>query len=162
MVAWLLLIGLAGCCLKREDAFNAFADGAKRGLQTAVSILPFLAATMTAINAMNASGLIDGLCAWAAPAASVLGLPDGALPLVVLRPFSGAASLAMLQDIMRRFGPDSRASLVAGAMMGSGETVFYTCALYLSAAGVKKSRYIIPVSLFAWLCGCATAGLFFR
>ena len=84
------------------------------------------------------------------------------MPLLIMRPLSGSASLALLGDILRAYGPDSRTGLVASAMMGSGETVLYTCAVYLSAAGIKKSRYIIPVSLAGWIAGCVTAGLFFR
>ena len=68
---------------------------------------------------------------------------------------------AMLSDILTQYGPDSRTGLVASAMMGSGETILYTCAVYLSAAGISKSRYIIPVALTGWLAGCIMAGLFF-
>ena len=48
------------------------------------------------------------------------------------------------------------------AVMEQIETVLYTCALYLAAAGVKKSRYIIPASLLGWIVDCAVAGCFFR
>ena len=73
-----------------------------------------------------------------APSATVssLGCSWETLPLMLLRPLSGSASLAMLRDIFSAFGPDSRAGLVASVMMGSSETVFYTCGVYLGAAGV--------------------------
>ena len=111
---------------------------------------------------MEQSGLLEVLCGLIEPAAEWLGLPRGTAPLVLLRPLSGSASLALLRDILEKYGPDSRTGLVASAMMGSGETVLYTCAVYLSAAGIHKSKYIIPVSLAGWLVGCAVSGLFFR
>ena len=69
-----------------------------------------------------------------------------------------AASLAMLREILNECGPDSRAGLVASVMMGSSETVFYTCGVYLAAAHVKKTRHIIPCALMAWLAGSIMAG----
>ena len=65
---------------------------------------------------------------------------------------------AMLREILNEYGPDSRAGLAASVMMGSSETVFYTCGVYLAAAGVKKTRHVIPCALLAWLAGSAAAG----
>ena len=78
---------------------------------------------------------------------------------MLLRPVSGSASLAALRAVLDQCGPDSRAGLVASVMMGSSETVFYTCGVYLSAAGVKKSRHTVPCALLAWLAGSIAAGL---
>lgn len=162
MTACLLLLAVCLAFARRVEVYPAFCDGAKEGMETAARILPALAAILTALRMMEASGLTQALCSACAPAAKWLGLPEGVMPLLLLRPLSGSASLGVLTQIMEQYGPDSRTGLVACAMMGSGETVFYTCALYLSAAGVRKSRYIIPASLLGWLAGCVVAGLCFR
>lgn len=162
MIVWLLLCVAVIGGMRRVDLFQSFSEGAEHGLKTAFRILPFLAATLTALRVAEGSGLLEAICAAAAPVSEKLGLPSGCVPLLIFRPLSGSASLALLDGILRRYGPDSRTGLVASAMMGSGETVLYTCAVYLSAAGIRKSRYIIPVSLAGWLAGCVTAGLFFR
>ena len=162
MIAILLLLTLLVGMWRKVDIFDAFSAGAADGLKTAVRIIPCLAATLTALRIMEASGALNTLCTWMKPWGEMMGIPAGAMPLLVLRPLSGSASLAVLSDILAQYGPDSRTGLVASAMMGSGETVLYTCALYLGAAGVKKSRYIIPASLAGWLVGCAVAGAFFR
>ena len=159
MIVWLLLFAAVAGIARKVDLFSAFSEGAERGMKSAACILPYLAATLTALRVAESSGLMENLCQALAP---VSGLPSGAMPLLIMRPLSGSASLAVLGDILRTYGPDSRTGLVASAMMGSGETVLYTCAVYLSAAGIKKSRYIIPVSLAGWIAGCVTAGLFFR
>ena len=162
MIAVLLLITAVIGFFRRVDLFSAFSEGAREGLQSAIRIIPSLAATLTALRVLESSGLAAALCGLLSPAAEALGLPAGTAPLLLLRPLSGSASLAVLRDILAAYGPDSRTGLVASAMMGSGETVLYTCAVYLAAAGVKRSRYVIPVSLAGWLVGCIVAGLFFR
>ena len=162
MIAWLLLCAAAIGFLRRVDLFDAFSSGAEDGMKSAVRIVPCLAATLTALRVLESGGLAGSLGQALAPFAEALGLPSGSAPMLLLRPLSGSASLALLRDILARYGPDSRTGLVTSAMMGSGETVLYTCAVYLSAAGIRKSRYVIPVSLAGWLAGCVTAGLFFR
>ena len=151
------------CCIgvgaaRRTPLYDSFAEGAKEGLQTALGILPSLIAMLCAIRAFSASGLMDILGQALYPVLRIFGIPRETLPLMLLRPLSGSASLAALKDILRACGPDSRAGLVASVMMGSSETVFYTCGVYLAAAGVKKTRHVSPCALLAWLAGSAAAG----
>lgn len=148
--------------IRRVNLYEAFAEGVRDGLHTAVHILPYLATTLVAIHVMRDSGLLERLEAFFAPTMQWLGLTEGVTSLLLIRPLSGSAALAVLSDTFAQYGVDSRTGLLASTMMGSGETVIYTCALYLGAAGVKQSRYIIPVSLAAWLAGCIAAGFFFR
>lgn len=155
----LTLLCLLTGAMRRVPLYDAFQEGARDGLQTAKRILPSLLAMLCAIRAFTACGLTDALCDLCAPLLIPLGLPRETLPLMLMKPLSGSASLAMLKNILETCGPDSRAGMVASVMMGSSETVFYTCALYLGAAGVKKSRHIIPCALLAWLAGSLAAGL---
>lgn len=156
----LLIVGTG--LLRGVPVYEAFVEGAKEGLKTAVTILPYMIAMLAAIYLMQQSGLLSSLTQLLTPVFSFLGIPKAVAPLMLLRPFSGSASLAMLQNILETNGPDSRAGLVASTLMGSTETIFYTCGLYLGAAGVKKSRYAIPAALVAWLVGSVVAGLFYR
>lgn len=151
----LLCIGIGA--FRRVPIYDAFLEGAREGLDTAKGILPAMIAMLCAIQAFSACGLMDALCHFCAPVLSRVGIPSETLPLMLLRPLSGSASLAMLQNILETYGPDSRIGLVASVMMGSSETVFYTCGIYLGAAGIKKSRHIIPCSLLAWLLGSLAA-----
>ena len=153
------LLCLGSGAAKRVPLYDAFAEGAKTGLQTAWRILPPLIAMLCAIRAFSASGLTDALSALLSPALRWAGIPPETLTLMLLRPLSGSASLAMLRDILHAYGPDSRVGLVASVMMGSSETVFYTCCVYLGAAGIRKSRHTIPCALLAWLAGSVAAGL---
>ena len=154
-----LLVCLGCGAVRRVPVYDAFLEGAREGIETARHILPALAAMLCAIRAFSACGLMEALCALLGPAASWAGIPRETLPLMLLKPLSGSASLAMLREVLNDCGPDSRAGLVASVMTGSSETVFYTCGIYLAAAGVKKSRHIVPCALLAWLAGSVAAGL---
>ncbi len=156
-LALALFCVLAGM-IRRAPVYDAFLTGALEGLDTARRIVPSLVGMLCAIAALRACGVLDAICRVCAPALTAAGLPPGVLPLMLLRPLSGSASLAMLSDIMAQYGPDSREGLTACALMGSSETIFYTCTLYLSAAGVKRSRHAIPAALLAWLAGSLVAG----
>lgn len=145
--------------IRRVPVYDAFVQGAEEGLVTAGKIAPSLIAMLCAIRAFSACGLMEVCCAFCAPAVEKCGIPKETLPLMLLRPLSGSASLAMLREILQTYGPDSRIGMVASVMMGSSETVFYTCGIYLSAAHVKSSRHIIPCALLAWLAGSLAAGM---
>lgn len=144
---------------KRVSVYDAFTEGAKEGLALAREMMPALIAMLCAVRAFSACGLMNALCALCAPALEKSGIPPETLPLMLLKPLSGSASLAMLRQILAEYGPDSRVGLVASVMMGSSDTVLYICGLYLPAAGVKSSRHIIPCALLAWLAGCIASGL---
>ena len=155
--AFLLLCLLLGAS-KRVPLYDAFLDGAREGLATAKAILPSLLAMLCAVRVFTASGLTQALLGFLSPVFSRVGLPAEVIPLMLMKPLSGSASLALLRDLLSRYGPDSPIGLTASVLMGSSETVFYTCALYLGAAGVKKSRHILPCALLAWLAGSLAAG----
>lgn len=150
--ALLMLILISGF-VKRVPVYDAFLDGAKSGLATAIDILPALAAMLAAVALLTASGAMEALLKAAAPLLRLLGMPEGALPVMLMRPFSGSATLALLEKTLAAYGPDSHDARVASTMMGSSETIFYTVSLYLGAAGVKRARHAVPAALLAWLVG---------
>ena len=82
-------------------------------------------------------------------------------PLVLLRPLSGSASLAMLENLLTQYGPDSRIGLIACVVMGSSETIFYVVCVYMSAAKDKRTGYAVPCALLGSLAGLLLAGKLF-
>ena len=150
--AILLFMLLAGI-VKRVPVYDTFLTGAKSGLQTAIDILPALCAMLAAIALLTASGAMEALLFAISPLMKRLGVPEGAVPVMLMRPFSGSATLALLEKTLTAYGPDSQTGRVASTMMGSSETIFYTVSLYLGAAGIKRARHAIPAALIAWLAG---------
>ena len=108
---------------------------------------------------LRASGGMELLCKIVSPVTSFLGIPGETLPLVLIRPFSGSGALAVGADLMATYGPDSLIGKTAAIMLGSTETTFYTISVYFGAAGIKKTRYVVPAALIADLTGFMVASL---
>ena len=139
--------------IKKVNVYKAFVEGASEALPQLFSILPYLAAMLAAIEIFRGSGALSALVGILEPAAERVGLPSGTAPLVLLRPFSGSASLALLRDTLEQYGPDSPAGRAASVILGSTETVFYSVAVYFGAVGVTKTRHAIPVALISGTVG---------
>ena len=158
-----LLLAVSALALGRHvDVYDALLEGGKRGLELVKTILPALVMLLTAVELLRASGAMEALTRLLAPAASWLGIPPETLSLVLIRPLSGSAALAVGADLMAVHGPDSLIGRTAAIMLGSTETTFYTVSVYFSAAGIRKSRYAVPAALAADLTGFAAAALFAR
>lgn len=141
----------------RLDAYHAFLCGAKAGLDTTLSILPTLCAVLLMLHLAQDSGLMTWLSGRLAPALSWFRIPAGVTPLLLLRPLTGSGSMAALQEVLRTYGPNSREAMLASVLMGSGETIFYTLTLYLSAAGLRRLPRVIGISLTAAAVGALVA-----
>lgn len=159
LIPLLLLIVSVIALAKKQDVYSALCEGGLDGLKLLLSIAPALVVLLTAVSLLRASGAVDLLSKWLSPVSRVFGLPPQTLPLVLLRPFSGSAALAVGVDLMRQYGPDSLIGRTAAIMLGSTETTFYTISVYFGAAGIKKTRYAIPAALLADLTGFLMAGL---
>ncbi len=145
--------------LRGVDVFAAMTEGIADGRRVLLRIFPAVAALLTAVYALRASGALDALTGLLAPAFRLLGIPVETAPLVLLRPISGSGALAVAGDIMARYGPDSLAGRTAAVMLGSTETTFYVIAVYFGAAGVKKTRWAIPAALCADFTGFVLSSL---
>jgi len=154
------LLALLGCgALRGTRLYDAFVQGVGDGLRTAVQILPYLTGALVAVEVLKISGAMDVLTALLRTPLRLLGLDETLSTFVVLRPFSGAAALAALQDIFAQTGPDSTAARTACVLMGSTETVAYTLAVYFGSQGITKSRYTLPAALLCMLAGTVAASL---
>lgn len=60
------------------------------------------------------------------------GVPEGLSMMLLLRPLSGSAALAELDQIYAIYGPDSLQGRLASVLMGSTETIMYTIPVYLA------------------------------
>ena len=79
--------------------------------------------------------------------------------LVLIRPISGSAALAIGADLMAQYGVDSLVGKTAAVMLGSTETTVYTISVYFGTAGLKKTRFTVPAALIADLTGFVVASL---
>ena len=150
---------------KKQDVYSALATGGRDGLCILLSIVPSLVMLLTAVHMLRASGAIDFLSDFLAPVFTFFGIPVETAPLVLIRPISGSAALAVGADLMATYGADSQIGRTAAIMLGSTETTFYTISVYFGANGIHKTRYVIPAALIADFVGffvaSFTANLFF-
>lgn len=153
LVPLLLLFVSVLALRKKENAYDILLQGGQEGLQLMVSILPSLILLLTAVHMLRASGAAEILCRMASPVFSLFGIPPETAMLVLIRPISGSAALAVGAELMREYGVDSVIGRTVAVMLGSTETTFYTISVYFGAAGIKKTRYTVPAALFADFVG---------
>ena len=159
-----LLFLLAGsfAIARRQDVYAALLSGAQRGLRLLATLAPTLIVLLSVVTFLRQSGFFELLSTWLRPLFSRLGIPAELAPLMLIRPLSGSAALAVGTDLMRQHGVDSLIGKTAAVMLGSSETTFYTISVYFGAAGIKRSRYAIPAALCADVVGFFCAALFTR
>ena len=153
LIPGMLLLTSLLALRKRENTYDLLLQGAGEGLQLLWHILPGLIILLTAVHMLRASGAAELLSDLLAPVFSRFGIPEETAMLVLIRPISGSAALAVGADLMARYGPDSQIGRTVAVMLGSTETTFYTISVYFGAAGIQKTRYTIPAALFADFVG---------
>ena len=162
IVPLLLLFSCALALGKKENAYDVMLGGAKEGLSLLLSIVPTLILLLTAVTMLRASGAMEIISSFLSPAMRLFGIPPETAMLVLIRPISGSAALAVGAELMATHGVDSLVGRTAAVMLGSTETTFYTISVYFGAAGIKKTRYTVPAALFADFVGFFMASLTVR
>jgi spore maturation protein B len=142
---------------RKVPVYESFVDGAKGGFDTAVRIIPHLVGMMASISVFRASGALDAVTGWLAPLAARFGVPPEVLPLAVLRPITGAGSLAYAADLMETHGPDSLIGRIASVVQGSTDTTLYVLVVYFGAVGIRRASYALKVGLLSDLVGFVAA-----
>jgi spore maturation protein B len=159
IVPLLLLVSAAIALRKKESPYDLMLSGAEDGLKLLISIIPALVLLLTAVTMLRASGAIDLLSRFFSPVFSFFGIPPETAMLVLIRPISGSAALAVGAELMAQYGPNSLIGQTSAVMLGSTETTFYTISVYFGAAGIKKTRYPVFAALLADLTGFIMASL---
>ena len=163
MLDYVVPLLLFFCCAvalgKRENAYELMLQGAGEGLRLLVSIVPTLVLLLTAVTMLRASGAMELLTGWFAPVFRFVGIPPETAMLVLIRPISGSAALAVGSELMAQYGVDSLIGRTVAVMLGSTETTFYTISVYFGAAGIQKTRFTVPAALIADLTGFIMASI---
>lgn len=156
------LLVLTVCCValrKKENAYDLLLAGGVDGLKLLTSIIPSLVLLLTAVTMLRQSGAVELLSSLFAPVFHFFGIPPETAILVLVRPISGSAALAVGTELMATYGVDSQIGRTAAVMLGSTETTFYTISVYFGAAGIKRTRYTVPAALIADFVGFFMASL---
>ena len=156
----LVVLIIIGGMLKKINVFDAFIDGAKGGFDVILKIIPYLVGMLVAIRVFRDSGalgyMVDGL-SWVIGLTGVDTAFTPALPVAIMKPFSGSGARGLMLDVMKSNGPDSFVGKLASTFQGSADTTFYIIALYFGSVGIKKVRYAIWAGVLADLIGVVAA-----
>ena len=153
IVPGILLILSLVALYRKESSYDIMLRGAAEGLALVKTILPSLILLLTAVHMIRASGAVELISRLMAPVFSLFGIPPETALLVLVRPISGSAALAVGAELMGQYGVDSEIGRTVAVMLGSTETTFYTISVYFGAAGISRTRYTIPAALFADFVG---------
>lgn len=142
---------------EKKKVFDIFLEGATEGVKIVVNLFPTLIGIFIAVGTLRNSGVLDFIIGIISPVTDLLKIPSQILPLAMLRPISGSASMGVAVDIMKQYGVDSTLGMITSVIMGSTETTFYTIAIYTACVKVKKIRFVLAAALMADLAGMVTS-----
>ena len=149
IIPLLILILLIFSIIKKVKPYDAFIDGAKQSIDLTFSVFPYLVGVLILSELFETSGLADMFSNLLSPVFSLFGIPKELSKLVMIKPFSGSGSLAILSDVYLKFGVDSYIARCASAIYGSSETVFFISSVYFAKSKNKKLFLPILISLIA-------------
>ncbi len=149
IVLFIILYGFK----KKVNIYDEFLEGAKEGAITTFRILPNLFAMVFAVNILVKSNFINDAFDFLSSYLAKYNITSDIIPMCFLRSISGNSTLVLMTQIFNTYGPDSIMGLLASTIQGSSDTTFYVIALYFGSIGITKSRYALPVGLFADFCG---------
>lgn len=149
IVSGVIIYGL----LKGINIFDVFIEGAKESVKVILTIMPTLIGLMMAVGIIRASGSLNMFELLLKPISNLITFPVELIPLIVLRTTSSSASLGLVLDLFKQYGPDSFIGRLVSVMMGCTETIFYTMSVYFMSVGIKKTRYTLAGALIANLAG---------
>ena len=162
LVPGILLLASSVVLGKKENSYQLLLDGGTEGLRLMITLVPTLVMLMTSVTMLRASGAVELISRWLAPIFRFMGVPPETAILVLIRPISGSAALAVGAELMQTYGVDSLIGSTAAVMLGSTETTFYAISVYFGAAKIRKTRYTVPAALLADLTGFIAASLTVR
>ena len=143
--------------IKKINAYESFVSGAKQAVDLCINTFPYLVAIFAVVELLAISGISAYLTQLMNPIFGLFGIPAELTEFLILRPFSGSGSIAMLSKLFNMYGPDSFISKCACVIMSCSETTFYVTAVYFSTTKIKKLKYTIPVCLLSSFLGAIVA-----
>lgn len=141
----IIMVGLK----EKLDIFKLFGEGCLEGLKTVYKIFPFILAITILVGLLKSTGALELLLIPLRPILTAFGIPDDIVPLTIMRPLSGGASMSVIMDIFKTSGPDSVSGKMASIIMGATETTLYTITILFGAVGIKKIRGVLIAGLIA-------------
>ena len=153
MVLFIIGYGL----IKKIDIYDEFINGAKESFDMVLSMFPCMLAMIFGVNIFLKSDILVYIFKILSPILNIIKVPFEIFPMMIMRPISGSASLAIFNNILSTYGPDNLIGRLGSVIQGSTDTTLYIITLYFGSVGIKKIRYSLWVGLIADLIGIISA-----
>lgn len=154
----LIISGIVFCGLtENKNVYDLFCEGAKEGIEIAIKMFPTLIGIFLAIGMLKNSGTLDFVAKIFTPIMNQCNVPTEIIPLALIKPISGSASMALATNLMTNFGTETRIGLISATIMGASETTFYVIAVYMNAIKAKKGRFVLIPAILADIASIITA-----
>lgn len=134
--------------IRKVRLYDCFTEGVKGAIPLVVSLFPYLVSVLILSELFEQSGLSARLTQGLAPVFRFLGIPPEIGKLVLLKPFSGSGSTALLSEILSAYGADSYIARCACVAYGSSETVFFISAVYFAGSRKNLTKPVL-IALFS-------------
>ena len=148
-----ILIIVFNALKEKVSVFDVFLKGATEGVEITFKIFPTLVGLFVAIGMLRSSGILDFITKLISPILAYIRFPGEIVPLALLRPISGGASMTVATDIIKQNGVDSFIGILASVIIGATETTLYTIAVYTSSVKIKNTRGVLFPALVADITG---------
>lgn len=154
IIPTIFLISFAFAFFRKVRVYESFSEGVKGAIPLIVSIFPYIAAVTMLSKLLELSGLSAKIADWLSPLFSFTGIPQEISPLLLIKPLSGSGGVAVLSDILEKYGADSYISRCACVTYGASETIFYIGAVYFAGLKRKKLNAALLIAVISYLAAC--------
>lgn len=145
LIVFLLLYTL----YKKKNAYAGFTNGANTSFDLILTIFPYLVAILMLFEIYTTSQLNHFFSYTLSPFFNLLGIPKELIELVIIKNFSGAGGLAVLENVLSTYGADSYIGRCASVIASTSEAVFFVSAVYFAKTKVEKYGKIIAIALLS-------------
>lgn len=141
IIGFILIILIHGI-IKKTNVYDSFIDGAKYQMKEGITIFPYLLCMLVAVNVFQASGILNDLI-------HTTKIPNELFIQGAFRPASSHASMSIMLQILKQYGPDSKAGMASSILQGGSDTTIYVMGLYFGSIGIKKTRHAYVIGLIS-------------
>ena len=131
---------------EKNKVFDTFIDGAREGAYIVFNIFPTLIGIFLAVGALRSSGILELVINLIQPITSFFKFPKEIIPLALLRPISGSASMGVATDIIKTYGVDTTIRNDCIMYYGSYRNyIIYNCNLYKFCKNKENKICIVSI-----------------
>lgn len=142
IIVFVLVVGM----VERVKVFDVFSAGVVDGLGVIYKLFPVLLGLFLAVTLLRVSGFLDFLSGCMEVLFNWFRVPKELSGLIILKPVSGSASMAIGSELIKEYGADSLIGVMVATIMGATETTLYALAVY---TGEIKKKISVKLLLLA-------------